>query len=69
VFFVDTEENTSSTFHGSHGIEISFDKENLTTGNGSILEIEGSTTPANTLAQQASCTPPGGSAWCTSAPA
>jgi len=69
VFFVDTEENTSSTFHGSYGIEISFDKENLTTGNGAILEIEGISTPATTLAQQATCTPPAGPAWCTTAPA
>jgi len=68
-FTVFTEEPGPGVFHGSYGIVIAFYAGNLTTGKGSILQIEGSRTPATTLAKQATCHPPGLPAECTSAPA
>lgn len=63
------EEVGSSVFHGSYGIEVEFDPQNLTNGDGSITEIQGDGITATALATGASCTPPGLRVQCTSAPA
>jgi hypothetical protein len=69
MFTVWTQEEGSSVFHGAYGIIVNFDAQNLTTGDNSISLIQPSTTPATTLAKQATCHPPGLPAECTSAPA